>query len=263
MASPSQNFTPRLYHGVGQPLPAGLALLIYGLATATFFAIHLTLGGGLLASAVAQAVAFVVIPVAALRLHGVAPRQLGLERPPLLGMIGALVIGAGLWLIALRLALPIIEATGSEQATRELSHRLLAPAMPLPLVIAANALAPGLCEELLHRGMLLGALAPRLGRVAAIAITTVLFAALHLEPARMATAALLGLAAGILAVWARSVWPAVVLHGVNNTVALAVGAGIAPQLATAIRSHPFGSVTVAGGLCAAGFALAWIGRQRA
>jgi membrane protease YdiL (CAAX protease family) len=262
MASPSQNFTPRLYHGVGQPLPAGLALLIYGLATATFFAIVLTLGDGLAASVVAQVVGFVLVPVAAMRLHGVTARELGLARPPLLGVIGALVIGAGLWLLALRLAAPVIEATGRQAATRELSRRLLAPATPLPLVLAVNALAPGVCEELLHRGLLLGALAPRLGRAGAIAIITVLFAALHLEPARMVAAALLGLVAGVLAAWGRSVWPAIVLHVVNNTVALALGAGALPTLGAVISRHPDGSTAGAVGVCVLGLSLGWLGRQR-
>ena len=261
MATPSQNFTPRLYHGVGPPLPAGRALAVYGLATATFFAITLVIGNSPLASALTQVLAFVAVPLAALRLHGASPRDLGIERPPLLPVVGALVIGCGLWLISLHIAVPILEATEREDQTRELSRRLLAPDVALPLVIAANALVPGVCEELAHRGLLLGALAPRLGRAGGVAVTTALFALLHLQPARMASSGLLGLIAAVLAIWARSVWPAVTLHVVNNTVALCLGAGLAPDLARLIGAHPDGSLTAAAALVTTGLGIAWIGRQ--
>src|SRR5262249_21222597 len=157
---------PRLYHGVGPPLPVGLALALYGLALAVFFTIGLT-DTGLVVAATAELVGFALVPLMAMRAHGAPLRELGLTRPPLLAVVGAALIALARWIIALRIAVPIIHATHREAAAREVGERLAPDRTPLAAIIAANALVPAFCEELLHRGLLLGALAPRVGRVAA------------------------------------------------------------------------------------------------
>lgn len=250
----------RLYHGPGAPLAAGVAVGGYALAVACFFSIGLMVGGGPLPAALAQVLALAGVPLLLIRLHGGTRADLGLVAPPLLGVVGAIVAGAGSWLVAMRLAHPVVEATHAAPALRALSKELLTG--DLAVVLLVRALVPAVCEELLHRGLLLGALAPRLGRVGAIAITTTVFAVLHLEPARMVSAALLGLIAGLLATWSRSLGPAIAVHAVNNGVALGLGLGLCPTVGHAVVRNPDSSVAVAAGLVVAGLTLGWIGRQR-
>ena len=250
----------RLYHGPGTPLDARVALGGYALAVACFFSIGLLVGSGPAPAALAQIVGLALVPVLLVRLHGGNRADLGLVAPPLLGMLGALVAGAGAWLVALRLALPVVRATEAEPAMRELSRELLAGHVAVVLLV--RALVPAVCEELLHRGLLLGALAPRLGRAVAIVLSTALFALLHLEPARMVSAGLVGLIAALMATWSRSIGPAITVHAVNNAVALAIGLGLFPGISAAIGRHPDPAVAVAAGLVGIGLLLAWIGRQR-
>lgn len=250
----------RLYRGPGAPLTPGVALGGYALAVACFFSIGLTIGGGPLPEALAQLLALGGVPLLLVRLHGGTRADLGLVAPPLLGVVGGLVAGAGSWLVALRLAHPVVEATHAGPAMRALSQQLLAG--DVAVVLLVRALVPAVCEELLHRGLLLGALAPRLGRAGAIAVATLLFALLHLEPARMVGAALIGAVAGVLATWGRSIGPAIAVHAMNNGVVLALGLGLAPGLSRAVVRHPDSAVAVAGGLIALGLTLGWIGRQR-
>lgn len=250
----------RLYHGPGAPLAPAIAIGGYGLAVACFFSIGLVTGGGRWMETLAQVVALAGVPVLLVRLHGGTRADLGLTAPPLLGVVGAIVAGCGSWLVAHALAAPVVEATGREQAIDRLSRELLAG--DVALVLLLRALVPAVCEELLHRGLVLGALAPRHGRAIAVAATTIAFAAIHLEPARMVGAAVVGLLAGALATWGRSVVPAMAVHAVNNAVALALALGVAPDVSRALGRHPDASLAVACGMVGAGLTLGWIGRQR-
>ncbi len=119
----------------------------------------------------------------------------------------------------------------------------------LALALLGFALAPGIAEELLFRGLLQRGLQPRLGPIPAIAIAGVCFGALHLDPMHSALAALLGVYLGAAAHLARSVRASMGCHVANNAAAV-VGAALAPAIAPA----PAASTVVA-----AAFALGVLG----
>jgi sodium transport system permease protein len=90
---------------------------------------------------------------------------------------------------------------------------------PRWLLIVVFALTPAICEELAFRGFILSGLA-RGGRLAiAIAISSVMFGIIHMIPQQAFNAALLGLILGLLAVYSRSLFPAMAFHFLNNTIA--------------------------------------------
>ncbi len=251
----------RLFHGPGTPLTPGVALGGYALAVACFFSIGLMIGGGPGPATIAELLALAGVPVLLVRLHGGGRADLGLVAPPLLGVVGAVVAGAGIWLVAHRLAAPVAHATHAGPTLRAISRDLLAG--DVVVVLVARALVPAVCEELLHRGLLLGALSPRLGRGLAIVVVAALFAVMHQEPARMVASGLVGLVAGALATWSRSVGPAIVVHLVNNTIVLGLGLRLWPSgFGEAVGRHPDPALAVAFGLVGIGLLLAWIGRQR-
>ena len=103
------------------------------------------------------------------------------------------------------------------------------------LALAAVVLAP-VCEELAFRGYLLTAARTRFRPAAAIAISGLLFAFMHLNPVLFMGLAGLGAVFGWLTWRAGSVWPAVAAHAANNALgaALALTAG----RAGAARQHP-------------------------
>lgn len=77
-------------------------------------------------------------------------------------------------------------------------------------------------EEVVFRGVLLGFLTERIGSTAAIWTSALLFAAFHLDAWLFVPVAMMGLAAGWLAVRERSLWPAIALHVGYNAVAVAL-----------------------------------------
>lgn len=86
--------------------------------------------------------------------------------------------------------------------------------------VSVGLLAP-LSEELVLRGAVLRSLlqSPRLSPWGAIALSAVFFALVHLNPAQMPHAFLIGLLLGWMYYRTGSILPGVALHWVNNTVA--------------------------------------------
>jgi uncharacterized protein len=97
----------------------------------------------------------------------------------------------------------------------------------LAMALIASLLAP-LAEEVAFRGYVLSALRTHLRPGAAIAASSVLFAAMHLDPVRLPAVLFLGAVLGWLAWRSGSLWPAVAAHAVNNglgSIAVLTGAG--------------------------------------
>ncbi len=86
------------------------------------------------------------------------------------------------------------------------------------LGVLASTLAP-LCEEAAFRGYVQNALLSRLRPGAAIAASSFLFAAMHLDPVRFVAVFALGLLFGWLAWRSGSLWPSVAAHAANNGIA--------------------------------------------
>lgn len=114
-------------------------------------------------------------------------------------------------------------------------------------------LAP-FAEELVFRGAVLRSLLGSMGNHwAAIAVSAVIFAVVHANPAQMPHALLIGLLLGWMYYRTGSILPAVAVHWVNNTVAYAFYL-LFPYWADASLSTLFGGDTVRV-LMAVGFSL--------
>lgn len=166
------------------------------------------------------------------RLVAPAPRALGLAF--VVGVLGLLVGGAlqALWSSALP------EALLRTYDVARLFQR--APWERTVLVVSATALAP-VCEELAFRGHLLSALGLRLRPGAAIGLSALAFAALHLDPVRLPGLLFLGALYGWLTWRSGSIYPAVLAHAVNNAAAMAQALG--PEAAERTAPDAAGAVT--------------------
>nr|WP_229787508.1 MULTISPECIES: type II CAAX endopeptidase family protein [Actinokineospora] len=116
---------------------------------------------------------------------------------------------------------------GEDNATSSLGSLVDDQRMP---VIAAVTLflyvwlVGPLCEEIIYRGLLWGAL-ERLhwGRWAVFGLTTVIFAISHLEPLRTSLLLVIGIPIGLARLWTGRLGASIVAHQVNNFLpALAV-----------------------------------------
>ena len=84
--------------------------------------------------------------------------------------------------------------------------------------VLSVAILPAMCEEFVHRGMILGGTSRIIGYKKAIVLSSVLFGLMHLNISQFFYAAILGLLMGLVATMTRSIWPAVILHFTNNFI---------------------------------------------
>lgn len=93
------------------------------------------------------------------------------------------------------------------------------------LVVGIAVVAPFL-EELLFRGAWFGRLLPLLGERQTVALTGIAFGAIHLsDPWAVPPLVAMGLGLGWLRAKSGSVWPGVLAHALNNSVAVVVALG--------------------------------------
>ena len=137
-------------------------------------------------------------------------------RPIVLGSVIALVISIAVSQLG-------IEPEGMKQAM-EIARE---PAMFAASLFVMAVLAP-MVEEAVFRGLLYGWVAGRWGATIAWFVSSVLFAAAHVEPAHVLLVLPLGLWFGWLRQRTDSLWPSLAAHIVNNGVAVAAAGFLAP-----------------------------------
>jgi len=157
------------------------------------------------------------------RLHGARPLAFG----------GAILLGLSLWPMAHEIYL-LNEVIGLKALSAEqvnYAQKLLAalPEVPLWLVLAALAVAPAVCEELLFRGYVLRALLAATSERNSIVLSAVLFGVFHvlttdaLAAGRLLPSTFLGLILGWVAWRTASAVPGMLLHACHNGLLLTLG----------------------------------------
>jgi len=140
----------------------------------------------------------------------------------------ALGLGAALGICCLPLTLTLSRFVAPffpplpESLTKQISG-MADPSLGWWFVLLVFAGAPAICEELAFRGFLLSGFHAR-GRTAlAIILSAVCFGLVHMVPQQAFNAMLLGLLLGLLALRTQSLWPGVLMHFLNNALALGHG----------------------------------------
>src|SRR5207249_3853915 len=151
------------------------------------------------------------------------PRVLGLRRPSgthvalaLLALPALLTLGGGLHELAARVLPSFKDAglSGMEDLVKEFRSWDWAFAV---LVVGAG---PAVSEELWCRGFLGRGLTRQYGVAAGVLLTSVFFGVMHLDPPQAVATAFLGLVFHYTYVTSRSLWLPMLLHFVNNSVAV-------------------------------------------
>lgn len=138
----------------------------------------------------------------------------------------AMALGVGLAIVAHPLSVELSQFLVEHQVFPELpeSARQVMSLMktgdkPVWLLLLVFAVTPAICEELAFRGFILSGLA-RGGRLAiAVGISSMMFGIIHMIPQQAFNATLLGLVLGLLAIYSRSLFPAMAFHFCNNAIA--------------------------------------------
>ena len=85
------------------------------------------------------------------------------------------------------------------------------------LQLFLTALLPAICEEFMHRGIVLQGI-KHMGFKKAILISSILFALLHLNIQQVSFAFVVGLILGLVAVVSKNIYPAIIIHFVHNGI---------------------------------------------
>jgi len=124
-------------------------------------------------------------------------------------------LGLNTWLAH---AVPELTALTSMDAIQIVQRQAESTAYPILLV--AIALAPAIGEELVFRGLIGRGLTSRWGVPAGIALTTLLFALAHGTPAHALGTVPVGLCLHLLYRATGTLWAPILLHTLNNAVAV-------------------------------------------
>lgn len=140
-------------------------------------------------------------------------------RPVSIGIsLQSVAIGLTSWGIAAGFVMMTIPVLGNPPSVPELVPQ---SGWDLLWVLLIAALLPGLCEEVLFRGVLQGILS-RKGQWTGVVITAFLFSVFHLNPWNLVPAFFLGVVFGVLVVRTGSLIPAILAHIAANATAFTV-----------------------------------------
>ncbi len=95
--------------------------------------------------------------------------------------------------------------------------------------LLVTAVLPAICEETAHRGMLLKGLSPA-GRMWAIVLSSVLFGLLHLNIEQVFYTTIIGFLVGYVASVTDTIYPAMIIHFMNNAISVVMGYSSAHNL---------------------------------
>ncbi|WP_437600663.1 ABC transporter permease subunit/CPBP intramembrane protease [Sorangium sp. So ce590] len=170
--------------------------------------------------AVSQVGFFLAPTLALVAGFGYSPRAtLGLRRPSVRGLAGALLLGVSAWAAIGGTVLRWFPAP--EPFARELGELVLLGGQPYPVVLLLVAVTPAVCEELLFRGLVYSGLR-RAGPAVAIGVSALLFGLAHGSVYRLLPTFSLGLVLGYARHRTGSVLPGALLHALSNGLAVSL-----------------------------------------
>ena len=105
-------------------------------------------------------------------------------------------------------------SSGATSATTSATNM---PWLDLILGFIFVGVLPGFCEEFSHRGMVLGNI-KKDGAIRAILLSSLLFGLMHLSIVQVGYAFVVGLVLGSITLLTRSIYPAMIVHCVSNSV---------------------------------------------
>jgi membrane protease YdiL (CAAX protease family) len=248
--TPSEPRTgPQLYHGA--PLAPAAAAKLVAAAIGTIYAVQILLVGVGALDLVASSVADLAV-IAGVAWYAYDRKltlaDLGLRRAPARFTVAAVLLGVSMWCVTAWLVV-LVQPPGDPGKLQQLVEQT-----PLVPTLFALAVLPALAEEIVFRGVLARALAARLGATVAIAISAATFALYHLFPPQVVSTFVLGLVLGLLAVRSRSIVPSIIVHVLNNTVAIVLARDEVPRIGTWMTDNP--EVTLSGAVVLVGCGVA-------
>jgi membrane protease YdiL (CAAX protease family) len=146
-------------------------------------------------------------------------------RPLRGGDVRAILIGVGvLFLVRVGTAVQLVATHQTNHVQSGFEHFSVVGTLPnvtlvsIALAVLAAVIVAPLVEEIVFRGLLFGAFAPRIGVLAAALVTAAAFGAVHGDLVLFPTLAALGFVSAVAYANTGNLWVSVTLHAANNAI---------------------------------------------
>jgi membrane protease YdiL (CAAX protease family) len=147
-------------------------------------------------------------------------RQLGVRMPAGLHIFLVLLIVPGFMLVPGLIQEIFSRVTGLHPPATVQALKGVFQQIPLLVAILAVGVGPGVVEEVWCRGLLGRGLCARYGLAYGVLLTSLLFAALHLDPSQLLVFTIMGAYLHFVYLATRSIWMPILLHLLNNSIAV-------------------------------------------
>jgi ABC-2 type transport system permease protein/sodium transport system permease protein len=185
---------------------------------------------------VAQVLLFVAVPLGLiwflkLDLAG----TFSLRQPRLGAWPAAVMLGLSTWVVATEVGVFQLKFVGRglQLEGMEAAMRTMFEQLGLGQALLLVAVLPGICEEFLFRGFLLGGIRRSSGKWGTVLVVGVVFGLFHLYGFKLLVTCLLGMLLALVCWQTRSIWPGVVIHILHNATAVCLVAS--PGVAETLR----------------------------
>jgi len=203
-----------------EPTPAfALTAFAFGLV-AVFYGSLLLQGTGTVTTLLLTEYGFFLLPALLLVAAFGFPlrKTLSLRRPPMGGLIAAVLIGCSAWAVAAGVLIRLLPPP--ESLVKALEQLLLIDGKPASLWVVwlVVGVTPAVCEEAFFRGLILAGLR-RLGVWPAVIVCGLLFGLAHSSIYRLLPTFFMGVLLTWLVWRTGSIWTSILAHALNNGIA--------------------------------------------
>lgn len=146
-------------------------------------------------------------------------RDTGWGRMPLKNVALCFVLGICLYILNIFIASIFASLLRSFGYQFSSSDNAFTGYSGLLISLVLTAVLPGICEEFLHRGVLLNGLVKQLGVRKALLWSSILFGLMHMNVGQFFYATILGWFMGVVALSSGSLWGSIIVHFTNNAIA--------------------------------------------
>ena len=134
------------------------------------------------------------------------------------------------WLGSMNSNLPLPEWLEQlEQSQMDMIEQVIEQDLGLVFLLLMMAVTPAICEEIMFRGYIQRQFERSIGVVWAIVLTGIIFGLYHLRLTQVLPLAVIGIYLSYLTWKTGSLWPAVIVHFLNNAFSIALGDYVARQ----------------------------------
>lgn len=208
------------YHGIIFYVISILALMFPGALMQYYFGIPGLIGTELMY--LALAVGYVLL------LRGDLKEVFPFRKVRMAAVFGTLLLWIGTFLVVMVLTMILVAFFPEQMLSTSEGLNEAFSTMNVPVQLAVVAFLPAVCEEAVHRGVILNSFRPIKSKWIAIIGVGILFGVNHLDIWRLIPTAVLGIALTYVVYETDNLWYGVLLHFVNNGFATIASSGSDP-----------------------------------